>query len=76
MYQDIQKKAAQEVRDVLGPPPNEVKLEDLDKLKYLEMCIKEVMRLFPIGPFLLREPYEDCQIGMYQYVDLRFAGTK
>lgn len=70
MYQDIQKKAAQEVYDVIGSLPNKVELTDLAKLKYLEMCIKEVMRLFPIAPYLMREPSEDCQIGIINRIIL------
>lgn len=67
MYPDLQKKAAQEVYDVVGPIPNKVELCDLDKLTYMDMCIKEVLRLFPIAPYIMRESSEDFKIGIIHY---------
>ena len=39
---------------------------DLPKLPYLEACLKEAMRLFPPGVFLIREPLtEDFHLQGY-----------
>lgn len=39
---------------------------DLPKLPYLEACLKEAMRLYPPGVFLIREPLtEDFHIQGY-----------
>lgn len=63
MYPEIQNKVAAELKQILGLKPKEIKLEDLSQLKYLLMCIKDVLRLFPIAPFIMRVASEDCQIG-------------
>jgi len=33
--------------------------EDLSKLKYITMCVKETMRLFPIAPYVAKLLSED-----------------
>ncbi|KAF2902221.1 hypothetical protein ILUMI_03963 [Ignelater luminosus] len=62
MYPKIQNKVAEELKETFGLEPREVKLEDLPQLRYLLMCIKDVLRLFPIAPFIMRIASEDCQI--------------
>ncbi|ENN80788.1 hypothetical protein D910_08498 [Dendroctonus ponderosae] len=54
MHKDIQNKVLQELQEVLDGRQL-VTLEDAAKLKYMEMCINEAMRLFPVGPFLPRD---------------------
>lgn len=39
--------------------------KDLQKLVYLEMIIKEAIRLYPSVPFYNRELPEDVEIGMF-----------
>lgn len=65
MYPEIQSKVANELVNVFGPTPRYVEKEDLAKLTYLDMCIKDIMRLFPIAPFLMRKTIEDCEVGRY-----------
>lgn len=43
-------------------------LEDTSRLKYMEMCIKESMRLFPLGPFLPRDVLQTFRLGMLQHI--------
>jgi hypothetical protein len=54
--------AVKELRDVVGDKKS-LDMDDVSKLKYLEMCIKETLRLFPVAPFVLRETTEDFQLG-------------
>lgn len=46
----------------------DVTLEDTSKLKYMEMCIKESMRLFPLGPFLPRDVLQTFRLGKLHHV--------
>nr|UZE89834.1 cytochrome P450 CYP4XH1 [Chrysoperla zastrowi sillemi] len=62
MYPDIQEKLYNEVYSIVGDSDKTIELEDLPKLKYTEMVIKESMRLFPIGPILGRDALEDIQL--------------
>jgi cytochrome P450 len=62
MYPKIQDKVIEEIHHVLGNK-NQLELDDLSKLVYQEMCIRDVLRLFPIAPFIMRTSAEDFQIG-------------
>jgi cytochrome P450 len=39
-------------------------MEKLNQLKYLELVMKESMRLFPVAPFVARELTEDVILGI------------
>ncbi|XP_049821133.1 cytochrome P450 4C1 isoform X2 [Aethina tumida] len=54
MYPNIQNKVVEELEEILGNSNRDIQLEDIEKLNYLEMCIKDVLRLFPIAPFIMR----------------------
>lgn len=63
MNPQYQQKAFEEIRDVIGKDGiHYVTYEKLLNLKYLEMCIKDVIRLFPIAPYKLRQTFEDTEI--------------
>ncbi|KAK0097429.1 hypothetical protein PV326_001892 [Microctonus aethiopoides] len=57
-------KVREEIITVFGID-RDVMREDLKKLKYLDMVIKEVLRLFPAGPFLPREVTDDLELDEY-----------
>ncbi|KAF5274446.1 hypothetical protein FQA39_LY18725 [Lamprigera yunnana] len=61
MFPDIQQKVYEEVMDVLGPDKF-VEHSDLNKFEFLERVLKETMRLFPAGPFLVRSITKDIQL--------------
>lgn len=65
MYPEYQERAAEEIRKVFGDKPRPVTFEDLKNLIYIEWCIKEVLRLTPIAPFILRKPVEDFSFDEY-----------
>ncbi|KAF5283092.1 hypothetical protein FQA39_LY17433 [Lamprigera yunnana] len=61
MFPDIQQKVYEEVMDVLGPD-RIVEHSDLNKFEFLERVLKEAMRLFPIGPLIVRAITKDIQL--------------
>lgn len=63
MYPQYQEKIYQEIHSELGTDPENVTPESVQKLQYLDMCLKEILRLFPIAPFIMRKTTEDVQIG-------------
>ncbi|XP_066256816.1 cytochrome P450 4C1-like [Euwallacea similis] len=62
MYPEYQERAAEEIREIFGDSPRPITAEDCTKSKFLTMCIKEILRLYPIGPILARECTEDFQL--------------
>ena len=54
-----------ELRDVFGDSDRPCNLEDVTKLKYLECCIKESMRLYPSVPLVQRCISEDIVLDGY-----------
>ncbi|XP_060533271.1 cytochrome P450 4C1-like [Cylas formicarius] len=61
-HPDVQEKVYEEILEVIGPR-RAVEMSDLPELKYIERVINEVMRLFPVAPFLLRTAFEDIDLG-------------
>lgn len=62
--------AFQEIQTVLGDTARElVTYEDITKLSFLDRCVKDVLRLFPIAPYIIRKSYEDFQIGIIYIVN-------
>ncbi|HVK14448.1 MAG TPA: cytochrome P450 [Gemmataceae bacterium] len=61
---EVERRVLQDVDD-LGPGP--ITFADLPRLKYLEMVVKEAMRLYPATAFLFgREALEDLDLGGYR----------
>lgn len=56
-------KAQEEIDQTLGGKPIDV--EDLSKLPYLEMCVKESLRRIPAVWIYAREAQEDLRMGDY-----------
>lgn len=63
IHQDVQEKVYKEIWDIFGNSDRDITISDLSKLKYLEMVIKETLRLFPSIVAFLREPLEDIKFG-------------
>lgn len=61
-YQLFQEKVVAEILEVVGPTGH-VLLSHLPKLKLLERVIKETLRIFPVGSFIVRKVDEDIDIG-------------
>lgn len=58
---DIQRRAREEVLKEIG---EEMAFSGIQKLNYLEMCIKESLRLYPNIPTISRKTTTDLQLSM------------
>lgn len=66
MHKNIQEKVVNELREVFTSVDDPVDFEIVNKLPYLEMVIKETLRLFPISAFTLRTSTDDFQLDGYK----------
>ncbi|VVC43354.1 Cytochrome P450, E-class, group I,Cytochrome P450,Cytochrome P450, conserved site [Cinara cedri] len=55
IHQDIQDKVYEEIYNVLGDSERDVTPEELFQFKYLEMVLKETLRMFPPGVIFSRK---------------------
>ncbi|XP_029344292.1 cytochrome P450 4C1-like isoform X2 [Acyrthosiphon pisum] len=62
IHQDIQDKVYDEIYDIFDESDHMISIEDTTRLVYLEQVLKETLRLFSVGPLLLREIQEDLKI--------------
>lgn len=62
MHKDVQAKVIEEIDSVVGINDRIEDYETLHKLTYIEMVIKETMRLFPVLPVVAREVTDDLEI--------------
>nr|QEV83797.1 cytochrome P450 [Brachionus rotundiformis] len=65
-HPEVQKKLHEEIDSVLGPSVRPLTNDDLKELKYLDLVIKETLRLFPSVPYFGRTISEDCDVGGYR----------
>ncbi|KAH0819724.1 hypothetical protein GEV33_003067 [Tenebrio molitor] len=61
--QDIQRKLRKEIRNVLSKFDEEISYESLKEMEYLDMCVKETLRKYPVLPFLDRRNNADYPIA-------------
>lgn len=70
MHKNIQEKTFQEVKFFFEDSGKTMNFNDLSKLSYVEMLIKETMRLFPAGSMLGRTTCGKVQIGSKKLMKL------
>lgn len=63
MYPEIQDRLYNELRSVYATQDEDTTYEHLQKLPYLDMVLKEGMRMFPVAPFLVRTAIADTPIS-------------
>ncbi|RZC82108.1 hypothetical protein C5167_044892 [Papaver somniferum] len=61
----IFKKAREEIDSVVGVKNRLVEESDLPDLPYLQAIFKEILRLHPPVPLLIRDSTQDCKVGGY-----------
>lgn len=63
IHPNIQERVFAELQSVRSLHDTEVTFNAISQLPYMEMVIKEVMRLFPIGPLIARNCLADTKIS-------------
>ena len=62
-YPEIQKRIQDELDDIFSDDPSrDPSMDDLKRMKYLEACIKESMRITSTTPFTVRDCAEDVEV--------------
>ncbi|XP_020289625.1 cytochrome P450 4C1-like isoform X2 [Pseudomyrmex gracilis] len=64
-HKDVQDRVRTEVVDVMKETEGKLTMASLQKLPYLERCLKEVMRLYPSVHFISRRNTEEIQCQSY-----------
>jgi cytochrome P450 len=64
IYPDIQQKVYEEICEVFHDDSVEVNWETVGQLKYLEMVMKEILRLFSPIPISIRETIDELDVGI------------
>lgn len=64
IFQGVQQKVFDEINHVFKNENEEVDYDSVGALKYLEMVIKETLRLFSPVPISARETFEELDIGL------------
>lgn len=64
MHKKVQTKAFSEVKTFFSGLRDEISFQDTSKLEYVEMVLKETMRLFPAGSMLGRKTSGDVKLGL------------
>ena len=62
--QHFQQKAYEEIVDVFGDSTENIDYDKLNACRYLEMVLKEVLRLFTSVPIFQRETIDKLDIGI------------
>lgn len=66
-HPEIQERVYAELKDIFqDDPKRQPTTHDLNNMKYLEMVIKEALRLYPSVPFIARIATKDVEIAGYQ----------
>ncbi|XP_026740500.1 cytochrome P450 4C1-like [Trichoplusia ni] len=63
-HRNIQDKIVDELKDIFGETKRPITMDDLSKMKYLECCIKESLRMYPPVHFISRNISETTVLSM------------
>lgn len=58
-------KCYDEQMEIFSDSHEEITLNDLRRMKYLEQCISETLRIYPVLPMIARRLKEDVQVGEF-----------
>ena len=64
-HPEFQERAREEIRSVLNGE-KQITSDHLQNMKFLDNCIKETMRLYPVAVQVSRQAKEDVKIGPYE----------
>lgn len=71
LHPEVQEKVVRELKEVYETADATIDYNSLSKLKYLDMIVKETMRLFPVLPLSARKTTEEFEIGKLPLLKLR-----
>lgn len=77
-HSEVQQKSYEEVLNILGDVDREITMNDLNELNYLELVIKESLRLFPPVPVIGRKLFEEVTLSksIQQKVKKKYNSTE
>ncbi|KAL6256425.1 hypothetical protein P5V15_012538 [Pogonomyrmex californicus] len=64
-HKDIQNRVREEINAVMHESGGKLTMQSLQKLSYLERCIKETLRLYPVVYIIARNTSEDVKLQSY-----------
>ncbi|CAO1404738.1 unnamed protein product [Diamesa tonsa] len=68
MHPKIQDRVSEEINNLLNKSnENGIDMESLQRLSYLDMVIKETMRLFPVTPIIGRKTHEEMDLNELKF---------
>ncbi|CAG9806640.1 unnamed protein product [Chironomus riparius] len=75
VFKDVQQKVVDELYQVFGKTRDTpyIEFENVNELVYLEMVINEVMRLYPVVPFVVRQVDEEIVLGHKYTIPVKAA---
>lgn len=62
MHPEIQEQVYQELKSVFAQQNEDVSQEHLNQMPYLDLVLKETLRLFPAAPYPIRKASDDIPI--------------
>lgn len=62
---DCQEKCEEEIERIFGDDNRAPTMQDLRDMRYMEMCIKESLRLYPSVPLIARKLGEEVRLAKY-----------
>lgn len=63
----VQNKLREELMNTFKANSGNITYQDLKNLSYLELVIKETLRMYPSVPFFSRSLNEEAVLGLYKY---------
>lgn len=59
-----------EIIDISGEKDTNLNIKQVHQMTYLEQCVKETLRLFPLVPFLMRKVTKTFKLSMYVHTTI------
>lgn len=70
-HPEIQTRVHREIDDIIGDTPRDLTFDDIGRLKYLEACLKETLRLYPSVPLIARQVTDEVKVRKYPSFTLK-----
>ena len=68
MYFNIQEKCVEELKIIFEDPDNVLTFEDTLKMKFMERCLMETLRMYPPVPCIARAIKEELKLGKLYFI--------